>query len=80
MRSSRKRVPGIIGTGALAAIFFTSMVGCDSTGGGAAKTSGDATLTVVAPVGDDWETVDTEAGRYFVKAIDGMADVVAFFR
>jgi hypothetical protein len=43
------------------------------------RPAGDTILTIVPPPGEDWETVDTEIGRYFVRAIDGMADLVAFF-
>ena len=43
------------------------------------KEQGDSSLVVYEPAGGDWTEIPTANGRYYVKAIEGMADVASFF-
>lgn len=76
MRANKfERLNGL--TVVIAMVIGCCSVGCKSLE--SKKMEGDGSLVVYAPTGDDWKEIPTSNGRYYVKAMDGMADVASFF-
>ena len=62
---------------AAALLFGVFATGCETLN--SKGNQGDTSLVVYEPAGGDWTEIATANGRYYVKAIEGMADVASFF-